>query len=108
MFFFLPNFVFFCQFFFPGKVHMSFIHSIFDAEKKTTRKKNSFFIHSFDIPQKCTKTNLSGEIKKYANFGDGKPLLLKRVCFNFGGPGSLKFLTLYNGPADAVITKKKR
>ena len=71
VFFFPKICVFFCVFFFPGKVHMPFIHSIFGAEKKNTtreKKKNSFFIHSFDIPQKCTKTNFSGEIKKYGTF----------------------------------------
>ena len=26
-------------------------------------EKNSFFIHSFDIPHKCAKNNFSGEIK---------------------------------------------
>ena len=31
-------------------------------------KKNSFFIHSIEIPQKCTKTDFFGEIKKYDTF----------------------------------------
>ena len=38
-------------------------------KNKPEIKKNGFFIHSFDIPQKCEKTNYSGEIKKYGTFG---------------------------------------
>ena len=51
----------FVRVFFPEKVHMSFIHSLFEAEKKKKTqklKKNSFFIHSFDIPQKVDKKEL--------------------------------------------------
>ena len=59
---FFPHFCVFCFFFlFHGKVQRSFIHSFFAAEKK--HEKNSFFIHSFDIPHKCAKNNFSGEIK---------------------------------------------
>ena len=76
-FYFLAFLCGFLCFFFHGKVHMSFIHSIFEAGKKTqTGKKNSFFIHSFDIPQKCAKTNFSGEIKKYGTLGYLKRIFL--------------------------------
>ena len=60
--FFLPHFcAFFCFFSFPRK-SSHVIHS-FDFQgrkKKQPGKKNSFFIHSKNIPQKCAKTILSG------------------------------------------------
>ena len=45
--------------------------------KKQPRKKNSFYIHSFDIPQKCEKTNYSGEMKKYGTFGVSAVFIIK-------------------------------
>ena len=74
--------VFLCVFFY-GQDRWSFIHSIFEPEKKTTREKikNSFFIHSFDIPQKCTKTIFSGEIKKYDTFGS--IYIFYDICITF-------------------------
>ena len=70
--FFFPIFlVFFCFFSFPRK-SSKVIHSFnfWSGKKKTNReiKKNSFFIHSFDNPQKFAKTNFSREIKKYGTF----------------------------------------
>ena len=61
-----------CVFFFPRKSSLA-IHS-FDFKAvfffpAPEIKKNSFFIHSFEIHQKCTKKNFSGEIKKYDTFG---------------------------------------
>ena len=66
VFFFPRIFVWFLFFFFHGKVHMSFIHSILEAGKKkhNPEKKNSFFIHSFDIPQKVHKNELFRGNKK--------------------------------------------
>ena len=62
--FFSRNFVFF----FHGKCRMAFIHSIFAAEKKNNPgKKNSFFIHSFDIPSKVHKNKLLS-VKKNDTF----------------------------------------
>ena len=57
VFFFLPNF---CVFFFSWKsAHVINSLDFLRPEKKTPRhKKNSFFIHSFDLPQ-GTKTNNS-------------------------------------------------
>ena len=69
MFFFSNLCVFFCFFSFPRK-SSSVIHSFdfFGEKKNKPEKKNSFFIHSFEIPKKCEKTNFSGEIKKYGTF----------------------------------------
>ena len=61
--------VFFVCFFFPRKSSYA-IHS-FDFTAvffSGNEKKNSFFIHSFEIHQKCTKKISAGEIKKYDTF----------------------------------------
>ena len=56
MFFFSAFLVVFSVFFFPGKVHMSFIHSISKLFFPVAEEKqSSFFIHSIDFPQKCVK-----------------------------------------------------
>ena len=72
LYFFFPGILrVFLFFSFPRK-SSSVIHSFdfFGGKKKNKpeKKKNSFFIHSFEIPQKCEKTNFSGEIKKYGTF----------------------------------------
>ena len=47
--FFFPAFLCgFCVFFFHGKVHMSFIHSILEAGKKNTTRKKKQLFHSFN------------------------------------------------------------
>ena len=52
-------------FFRPGKVHMPFIHSIFDADKKRTRKKKTQIFHSFNrlSPRICKNEVLRGNKK---------------------------------------------
>ena len=70
--FFFPEFLCgFCVFFFPRK-SSHVIHSFnFGGRKKkhNPEKKNSFFIHSFDIPQKVHKNELFRGKKKYDTFG---------------------------------------
>ena len=53
--------VFLCSFFSADKFTCHSFIQFWRPEKKkhNPEKKNSFFIHSIEIPQKCAKTNLS-------------------------------------------------
>ena len=54
--------VFLCFFFSADKFTCHSFIQFWRPEKKTQPgKKNSFFIHSIEIRQKCAKTNLSGK-----------------------------------------------
>ena len=81
--FFFRIFGYFCCFFFPGKVHMSFIHS---SEKavfffRSRKKKNSFFIHSIGFAQKCVKNELFREKKNTVPLVGPGSILMRSILF---------------------------